>query len=56
MEEAHDALEEATILPHSRKARGALNRVYYAEPKTGLTPLVILDCQVKLLICGRMKS
>ena len=30
MEEAHDALEEATILLHSRKARGALNRVYYA--------------------------
>lgn len=30
MEEAHDALEEATILLHSQKARGALNRVYYA--------------------------
>ena len=30
MEEAHDALEEATILLHSQKAQGALNRVYYA--------------------------
>ncbi len=30
IEEAHDALEEATILLQRRKARGALNRVYYA--------------------------
>ena len=30
MEEARDALEEASILLQSRKARGALNRVYYA--------------------------
>lgn len=30
MEEARDALEEAAILLQNRKARGALNRVYYA--------------------------
>ena len=30
MEEARDSLEEATILLQRQKARGALNRVYYA--------------------------
>jgi len=30
MKEACDALEEATILLQRKKARGALNRVYYA--------------------------